>query len=252
MRAILTYHSVDASGSPISVSPMEFRAHCDFLAAGRVRVLPLTELLARPGEDDAVALTFDDAFANFWEEAAPELEARGLPATVFAVTDHVGGHNSWGGRQAPGIPHLPLMTWDQLGRLGERGFTVGAHTRTHPVLAGLAAARLDDELGGAAALLAERLGERPVTFAYPYGVVDAAAASRARAHFALSVTTELRVLRASEDPARLPRLDMFYLRTAGLLERWGSAAFRSHLWVRSRARELRRMFTSPVPVSQVA
>ena len=38
MRAILTYHSIDESGSPISVDPDAFRRHVRWLASGRVRV----------------------------------------------------------------------------------------------------------------------------------------------------------------------------------------------------------------------
>ena len=245
MRAILTYHSVDDTGSPISVSREAFRAHCDFLSAGRVRVVPLQQLLRLTSDEDAVAITFDDGLASFWAAAAPELEQRGLPATVFVVTDHVGAHNDWGGVRPAGVPHLPLMTWEQVGRLGGRGFEVGAHTRTHPLLPQLPPARLEDELDGSAARLESLLGLRPETFAYPYGAVDDRSAAAVRARFALACTTELRVLRPNDDHALLPRLDMFYLRSAGLLERWGSAAFRSLLWWRSCGRRARRLLAAP-------
>ena len=65
MRAILTYHSIDPSGSPISVSPAAFRRHIEWLASGRVRVVRLEELMRLPAGEDAVALTFDDGFAKF-------------------------------------------------------------------------------------------------------------------------------------------------------------------------------------------
>ena len=38
MRAILTYHSIDDSGSPISIAPADFRRHLDWLTSGRVPV----------------------------------------------------------------------------------------------------------------------------------------------------------------------------------------------------------------------
>ncbi len=44
MRAILTYHSIDSSGSPISLSEESFRGHVRFLGSGRVSVVPLAEL----------------------------------------------------------------------------------------------------------------------------------------------------------------------------------------------------------------
>jgi peptidoglycan/xylan/chitin deacetylase (PgdA/CDA1 family) len=250
MRAILTYHSVDDSGSPISVGRAEFRAHCAFLGSGRVRVVSLEALADVPAHDDAVAITFDDGFENFWSDAAPALEAHALPATVFAVPAHVGAHNDWGGRQVTGIPHLPLMSWDHLARLRERGFTLGAHTRTHPALPSVPATQLEDELGGCVADIAARTGVRPSTFAYPYGAWDATSAEAVRQRFDLACTTELRPLRAVEDRALMPRLDMYYLRAPGLLDRWGSAAFRSLLWLRSRGRQLRGLLSGPVGVAR--
>src|SRR5690606_37701023 len=60
MRAILTYHSIDESGSPISVSREAFRAHVRWLASGAVKVRPLAELVDARDGGDAVAITFDD------------------------------------------------------------------------------------------------------------------------------------------------------------------------------------------------
>ena len=65
MKAILTYHSIDPSGSPISVSPDAFEAHVRWLSTGRVRVVPLEELGQLSADVDAVAITFDDGFENF-------------------------------------------------------------------------------------------------------------------------------------------------------------------------------------------
>lgn len=245
MRAILTYHSIDDSGSPISVGRAQFRAHCAFLGSGRIRVVPLLALLDLPDDGDAVAITFDDGIGNVGREAAPVLEDHGLSATVFVVSDHVGGRNDWGGTRVPGIPDLPLMDWDDLGRLRERGHQIGAHTRTHPALPGLPGDRLEEELAGCARRIDERLGSRPPVFAYPYGAVDDRCAGAVRSHFAAACTTELRGLRGRDDPVRLPRLDMFYLRARGALERWGTAAFRSRLWVRAQGRRVRALLAPP-------
>ena len=45
MRAILTYHSIDDSGSLISVAPAVFRSHVQWLTSGRVRALSLEDLI---------------------------------------------------------------------------------------------------------------------------------------------------------------------------------------------------------------
>ncbi len=239
MRAILTYHSLDDSGSPISVAPEEFRGHVRWLASGRVPVVPLERLLELPPGADGVALTFDDGFGNFGQIAAPLLREHALPVTLFVVTGHVGGDNAWGGREDPRVPRLPLLDWDQLGRLGEAGVTLGAHTRTHPHLTRLTPAQREDELGGAAEALRARTGRVPVEFAYPFGDLDGPVVEAARGVFRLAVTTELGVLGGDDDPLRLPRLDMFYLRSPGRLEEWGTPRFHRTLWLQAQARRAR-------------
>ena len=241
MRAILTYHSLDESGSPISVSPSAFRAHVRWLASGAVRVLPLEALVAADDGEDAVAITFDDGFENFATECSALLAEHRLPATVFVVPEHVGETNDWGGRSAPGIPTLPLMSWPTLRRIARDGITLGAHTRRHRDLTRVRGAALEDEVAGCVERMAAETGERPSTFAYPYGGVDDTSAAVVRDVFALACTTDLRVLHHEDDRALLPRLDMFYFREPGQLEAWGTAAFRGRLWLRAQARRVRRL-----------
>jgi peptidoglycan/xylan/chitin deacetylase (PgdA/CDA1 family) len=241
MRAILTYHSIDDSASAISVTEEAFRSHVRFLASGRVNVVPIESLPTLPDESDAVALTFDDGFENFGRAALPLLMAHSLPATVFVVTQHVGRTNAWNGVSQPGIPTLPLMDWPALERVRRCGVTIGAHTRRHRNLTGASPDEVDAEVAGSADDLERALGERPATFAYPYGGCDRRVSDAVRRHFALACTTELRMLEQGDDPARLPRLDAFYFRAPGQLEAWGTGAFRRRLWLRARGRAVRRL-----------
>ncbi len=239
MRAILTYHSIDPSGSPISVDEAAFRAHVRWLGSGAVRVVGLTDLLEPGDGGDAVALTFDDGFASFAAAAWPLLRERRLPVTVFVVSAHAGGTNDWGGRPAPGIPTLPLLDWDALARLTEDGVTLGAHSATHPDLRAVSDAQLADELDASADAVGRHTGRRPAALAYPYGHTDARVTRAAAARFRAAVTTDLRPLGAAESPHRLPRLDAFYLRGRGQLERWGTAGFVRRLALRRAARRVR-------------
>ena len=143
MRAILTYHSIDTSGSPISCHPDAFASHVKWLTAGRVSVTPVEELMAMPADVDAVALTFDDGFVNFGEVAAPLLLDHGLPVTMFVVADSVGTSNKWTPQSGGAIPHLSLLDWPALVRLQERGVTLGAHSRTHRDLTRIGASDLE-------------------------------------------------------------------------------------------------------------
>ena len=243
MRAILTYHSVDASGSPISIAETEFRAHVQWLASGAARVVSLETLTGPGAPDDALAITFDDAFQSFADTAWPMLRDNGLPVTLFVVSGQAGGTNAWGGRDAPGIPTLPLMDWDALGRAAEEGVALGSHSRRHPDLRRLDDAGLQDELAGSADAIADRTGRRPTAFAYPYGAVDARVAGAAGGVFRIACTTALRPLETHDVPLQLPRLDTYYLRDAARLATWGTPGFRRYLALRAGLRRARAALT---------
>lgn len=239
MRAILTYHSVDPSGSPISIDRESFERHVAFLASGAVKVMELEALLSAPDEPHVVAITFDDGFVNFDELAWPALRDAGLPATLFVPTARVGGDNRWDGRDEPGIPTLPLMDWERISRLASEGLSLGAHSRTHAHLDRVEDAQLHDEIEGSAEDLSARLGTAPRSFCYPYGDYDERVEAAVARRFALACTTELAALAADDRPHRLPRLDAFYLRDPGALEAFGGAAFRARIFARRHARSVR-------------
>ena len=166
-----------------------------------------------------------------------------MAATVFVVTERVGRTNAWGGHRDAVIPELPLLDWDSLGRIAERGIRLGAHSRNHPSLPALSGSALEAEVRGSAEDMGVRLGTAPATFAYPYGAVSPAVASLVHQTYALAVTTEFRMLKPDDQPHLLPRLDMYYFREAGRLERWGTPAFRRHLWFRAELRRARRVLS---------
>lgn len=235
MRAILMYHSIDSSGSTVSCHPDAFDRHVRWLSSGRVEVTSLEGLLALPSSTDAVAITFDDGFANFRDIAAPRLLANGLPSTVFVVAEHAGRTNAWDLRE-PHIPQQPLLDWPALARLREQGVTLGSHSRTHANLATLTHARIEEEVCGSVEIIERETGARPTTFAYPYGRVNAQAAAVVARVFRYACTTEFRLLDAGARLARLPRLDAFYFQEPGLLESWGTQRFETFIrqWQRKR------------------
>lgn len=246
VRAILTYHSIDGSDSAISVDAGTFRRHVEWIVARGVRVVPPAELARLPAGEDALAITFDDGFRNFATAAWPLLRAHGLSATLYVATGWVGRTNGWGRWAGVDVPELPLLTWDELGRMAEEGLELGAHSRTHPDLRRVDDARLTDEVVGSAEEIRERTGARATTFAYPYGEHDARVLDVVRTAFDAACTTELRTLADGENPHLLPRLDAFYLRRAGRLEAWGTRSFKRYIALRGRMRSARRILTKGV------
>lgn len=244
MRAIFTYHSLDDSGSAVSVPPAVFRQHVRWMAESGVRILPLRDLLALDRDDrlPAIAITFDDGFMNFAEAAAQLRQAR-LPVTLFVVTRHVGGTNAWGGTPETGIPTLPLLDWSDLERLAADGVDIGAHTRTHPKLTNLSPEAVEAEMDGCLQDLQTHLGVGADCFAYPYGAVDERIAAAAASRFQAALTTRFAPLAATDALMRIPRLDMYYFRRPGALERWGTPGFRRHVRSVQLRRHLREVLT---------
>ncbi|MBK8251905.1 MAG: polysaccharide deacetylase family protein [Polyangiaceae bacterium] len=93
---IFMFHGVAEEPSPYryQVSRAYFQGFCDVVAE-HYDVLPLAELESRrragalPAR--AVAITFDDGYADNHDVAWPILKHHGLPATVFVSTAAIGG-----------------------------------------------------------------------------------------------------------------------------------------------------------------
>src|SRR4051794_27581664 len=102
---ILAYHAIaDLREDPVlseyGVPPSLFTAQLDSLAARGWEFVDLDAVLAAlAGERQlprrAALVTFDDAYTDLLEVAAPLLAERGIPAVVFAVAGHLGGANDW-------------------------------------------------------------------------------------------------------------------------------------------------------------
>jgi peptidoglycan/xylan/chitin deacetylase (PgdA/CDA1 family) len=244
VKAVLTYHSIDDSGSPISIPERIFRRHVEWLATHGPPVVTMDELLRLPHDAPAVAITFDDAFVNFAQTAWPVLRDHRVPVTLYVPTDHVGGTNAWGGSTDAGIPTLPIMDWDAVARIAAEGVTIGSHTCTHPHLPRLPHARMVAELEGSAVRIESMIGERPAGLAYPYGAYDEHTVRAAVSTYEHACTTELRLLNTDDEPHRLPRLDMYYMQADGMMEAWGTARLRMYLRARASARSCRELLMS--------
>ena len=218
--SILTYHSIDDSGSVVSVSPALFAAQMEELAARGVKTMTLGaagEARRRDGHwpQNAVVITFDDGYANVVEHALPVLSRHGFVATMFVISGHVGGQNDWAPRP-PQLPPLPIASWDQLRKLDDSGWELAAHTHTHPDLRRLSAADIETEFLLCNEDIAANIGRVPASFAYPYGWYSPLAADLAATTYNVAVTTKLARAR-TESGNLLPRIDMFYIRTPTML-----------------------------------
>ena len=127
-------------------------------------------------DNKAIAITFDDGFANNFHVAVPILREMGFPACFFIATDFVAlagqgteALRQWETRVYRFTKASEPMTWEQIQALAGEGFEIGSHTVTHAKLAALRPEQIREEVLGSAALLEAELGVPPVFFAYPYG-----------------------------------------------------------------------------------
>jgi peptidoglycan/xylan/chitin deacetylase (PgdA/CDA1 family) len=200
---IVTYHSLDTTGSALSTAPDLFRIQMETLARSGTRVVPLLSLQGCPG---SVALTFDDGYRSFFEHALPVLLEYQFPATVFVVSGFCGLHNGWRSRQRH-TSRMELMGWRELREAARLCVALGAHTVHHPDLSTLSDDEVERELRDCRTSLEDQTGQVVETFAYPYGASSPAVRLAVSRQFRLGCGTALRFVDSRSDPFVLPRVD---------------------------------------------
>lgn len=211
----------------------------EFLAVSKTPVVPLSEIGTQAG---AVAITFDDGFANFATYALPVLSRFRFPATVFAVPGYCGLHNDWP-TQAPGIPILPIMSWEALKDAALAGIDIGAHTMDHPRLTALSDGEADEQIRASQAEIEDRLGKPVRHFAYPYGDLDDRVRRIAGRYFDTASSVDLNYVTGSSDALALPRLDAYYLQSPLWFERAGEPVGAGYIWIRRQLRTVRALLS---------
>lgn len=241
---ILTYHSLDDTGSVVSVQPERFAEQMATVNAMGYRAASLHEALEHLSDvgrwpQRTVALTFDDGFENLHRHALPTLARYGFAATVFLVTGHVGGNNDWEPPPAS-LGVQPMLDWEQVSDLLEKGWEIGAHTVTHPDLRSLSQDEAERQMRDSRREIERRLNRPVESFAFPYGHVNDSVASIAEREFRASCTTELRCA-ASEPLHVLPRIDAHYLQKRGHLRRLLDGRLNRYVTIRRWGRRARAL-----------
>ena len=195
---ILMYHGVaEVTEDPnnLCVTPSRFAEQMAWLKRHRLRGVGIGTLVdaMRAGRHRGlVGITFDDGYVNVLEAALPELLRYGFTASMFVISDRLGGSNEWDEG-----PAWPLMSADQVRELAAAGMEVGSHSATHARLAGINAGQLEAEVRDSKASIGELVGVPIRGFAYPYGSMDAAARHAVRDagyDYACAVQTPMREL----------------------------------------------------------
>ena len=174
---ILLYHSVadqPADNSwPWVMSPDLFAEHLHLLRLRGYTGVTITQLVsairnpAHELPERAIAITFDDGYVDFIENALPLLREFGFPATLYVITRYVGRTSRW--LEDEGQGDHPMMTWGQIREAAEQGIEIGAHSQSHPELDILSSRMAYQEIVGSKTELEQQLGRPVHSFAYPHG-----------------------------------------------------------------------------------
>ena len=172
---VLYYHAVPAQHRERFARQMD-------LVQKLTRPLPAAQTSALNAGQHYAIITFDDGFVSVMQNAAPELQRRQIPWTMFVPSGCFGQTPAWL-RNAPAASHQDrVMTRDELRALVKDPLvTIGSHTVAHAHLVEVGPDRAAAELADSKAEL-ERIVERPVDqFSYPFGARSAALDEQARA-----------------------------------------------------------------------
>ena len=168
---VLMYHHVmeaeDAAtigASYLNVPPAVFRAQMDYLWQKGYHVIGLDEMVEGIRNDSLptkpVVLTFDDGYRDFYDYVYPLLREKGIKATLFVISQFVGGER--------------YLVWAQIKEMVDSGLVLpGNHTLNHPYLTKLTDFQIKDQIFSANNILREHLGRSVHFFAYPYGGINA-------------------------------------------------------------------------------
>jgi peptidoglycan/xylan/chitin deacetylase (PgdA/CDA1 family) len=108
------------------------------------------------------------------------------------------------------LPRL-MMTRDQVSNLSCRGFEIGGHTMSHPILSTIGDAQAAAEIEGCREWLVDVTGRKPVTFAYPNGIPGQDFAPRHErmvrdAGFTTAVSTHWAAVKTGGNRLNIPRV----------------------------------------------
>lgn len=121
----------------------------------------------RPGERCS-AVTFDDGFESFVQNALPELKQRMIPVTMFIVVQSLGKAPTWIASSNSAIDDR-VMSCEQVRQLPSHLVTIGSHSLTHPHLSKLPSPEARREICDSRVQLRNMLGKEIELFSFPYG-----------------------------------------------------------------------------------
>lgn len=171
--SVLFYHRVsDRSPNPWTISCSGFSDQLDWLEAN-VELISVDEVCRRlqqkRNDRPAVAITFDDGYADNMDFAIPEMVRRCIPLTYYVANRFVTNQSFFPHDLELGQRLFPNSSRD-LKTMARWGVTIGAHSMDHVDFGKLTKPmEIKDQIVGCKKELENMLGQEVRHFAFPFG-----------------------------------------------------------------------------------
>ena len=199
---ILEYHSITDNPDPraevYSVPPAEFSAQLDYLKENGYTTITLNDYMKTrrfgdPFPEKPIILTFDDSYENNYTEMLPILEAHGMTAVIYVISNYLG---------KPGY-----MTFEQVQDMQRRGLEIGLHSADHLPLTTLGDDFLDNQIRQSKILLEWSGLDAIGSFSYPNGIYNEKIIEMLKAeNYLTAVTGEVGLNNFEINPYKLRRV----------------------------------------------
>lgn len=199
---VLLYHRVGYSSGYLTVTPERFNRDLIRLSDNGYQTISLAQFnkfisgssVSLPPKP--ILITFDDGYADNYENAYFSLLNYGMVATFFIITDLL-----WTpGRVSP----------ENIREMQQNGMAFGSHTMRHRNLANLPLADIEEELNCSRTTLESILGIPIDSIAYPQGGYNANVIKTAKAAgYRCGFTTMHGTCSAGAPPFELRRIPVF-------------------------------------------
>lgn len=167
---ILEYHLIEnpplnAKHPDLYVMDVTFLKHLAYLREAGIKCISLDDAIdqIKAGFYDTsnVVITFDDGYLDNFS-VAQRLSKLGYGGTFFIPTYYPG-------RSQPS-QNLTYMSWDDIKKISDMGFEIGAHTVQHVNLRNCKPDRVEYEISQSIADIYNKIGKKPTTFSIPMGI----------------------------------------------------------------------------------
>lgn len=227
MVTILAYHSISPGNSIVDVSPKNFASQIKFLKS-KFNFITLKQaidffqgklVLDKP----SITITFDDGYADLIKTAVSILKKYYIPATVFVLAQPSEVNRKEVANKKA------LLTFRQIKKLQQFGWTIGCHGATHANL-GSNSTDYRKEVLEAKKTLGKKLKAKIDYFAYPKGIYNKEVIDLIKlSGYKAALTTDPGIISTKTDLYRIPRVGIDRSHTISefpsLLTKWATAYF---------------------------